>query len=55
MVAEPIQRTDRKTLHGLVQDYAAPDAAVYTDNHPGYRVLPRHKAVKHSVGEYVKG
>ena len=37
VVAEPIQRTDRKTLHGFVQDYAAPDAAVYTHDHPSYR------------------
>ena len=55
VVAEPIQRTDRETLHGFVQDYAVPDAAVYTHNHPSYRGLPRHKAVQHSVGEYVKG
>ena len=50
VVAEPIQRTDHETLHGFVQDYA-----VYTPDHPSYRGLPRHKAVKHSVGEYVKG
>ncbi len=36
-------------------DYAAPDAAVYTDDHPSYRGLPNHQAVKHSVGEYVNG
>ena len=56
VVAEPIQRTDRETLHGFVEDYAAPDAPVYTDDHPSYRGLPRHhQAVKHSVKEYVRG
>ena len=28
---------------------------VYTDDHGGYRNLPRHEAVKHSVGEYGRG
>ena len=55
IAAEPIQRTDRETLHGFVADYAAPDAAVYTDDHPSYRGLKRHTAVRHSVGQYVKG
>ena len=26
-----------------------------TDEHPPYRGLPNHQAVKHSVGEYVNG
>ena len=56
VVAEPVQRTDRDTLHGFVEDHTAPDAPVYTDDHPSYRGLKRHHtAVKHSVGEYVKG
>ena len=56
IVAEPVARTDKETLHGFVEDYTAPDAAVYTDEHPSYRGLKRHHtAVKHSVGEYVKG
>ena len=28
---------------------------VYTDGEQGYVGLPRHEAVKHSVGEYVRG
>ena len=55
VVAEPIERTDRETLHGFVQDYAAPDAAIYTNEHRSYQGLPHHQAVKQSVGEYVRG
>lgn len=55
VAAEPIARTDKETLHGLVEDYAAPDAMIYTDEHAGYHGLPNHYAVKHSVGEYVRG
>ena len=28
---------------------------VYSDDHRGYRGLPRHETVKHSVAEYVNG
>ena len=31
------------------------DATVYTDEHAAYHDMPNHEAVKHSVGEYVKG
>ena len=55
VVAEPVAQTDKATLQGFVTDYAAPDAAVYTDEHPSYRGLANHQAVKHSVGEYVRG
>ena len=55
ILAEPVARTDKATLQGFVQDYAAPDAAVYTDEHRSYQGLANHEAVKHSVGEYVRG
>ena len=55
IVAEPVARTDKATLQGFVEDYANAAAEVYTDDHPSYRGLPHHTAVKHSVGEYVKG
>ena len=55
VVAEPVARTDKATLQGFVQDYAAPDAVIYTDEHRSYQGLPHHQAVKHSVGEYVRG
>ena len=28
---------------------------VYTDEHPSYRSLPNHEAVRHSAREYVDG
>ena len=32
-----------------------PDALVYTDGETGYIGLPNHEAVKHTVGEFVRG
>ena len=55
IAAEPVQQADKDTLQGFVEDYAVSDAQVYTDEHPSYRGLPNHQAVKHSVGEYVNG
>ena len=53
--AAVIGNTDRKTLQGFVINNADLGATVYTDEAGGYKGLPfRHKAVKHSVGEYVK-
>ena len=52
--AEIITDTDRKTLHGFVGEKVAPGATVYTDDASGYQGMPyKHKAVKHSVGQYV--
>ena len=51
-----VENTDAGTLQGFVLEHSTEDATVYTDNHFGYRGLPRrHEAVNHSVGEYVKG
>ena len=36
-------------------DQVADGAKVYTDEHAGYRGLPNHQAVNHSVKEYVDG
>ena len=47
--------TDRATLQGFVTERAADGATVYTDDHASYKGIPYpHKAVKHSVSEYVK-
>ena len=44
------------TLRGFVTSNAQPEATVYTDGEAAYKGLPRkHEAVKHSVGEYVRG
>ena len=48
--------TTGPTLRGFVESNATPEAMVYTDGEPAYASLSRqHEAVKHSVGEYVRG
>ena len=56
--ASVIERTDTATLKGFVVDNVETGAAVFTDEHSGYRGLSAsfaHCSVKHSVGEYVNG
>ena len=56
--AAHIKRTDRATMQGMIGRNVAPGAQVYTDDHRSYIGLAKtygHEAVKHSVGEYVKG
>ena len=53
--AAVVENTDADTLQGFVADSTAPDATVYTDGEQGYVGLPRHEAVRHTVGEYVRG
>ncbi len=47
--------TDKATLQGFITERVTDDATVYTDDHGSYQDLPNREAVKHSVGEYVKG
>ena len=48
--------TTAATLRGFVEGNATPEATVYTDGEPGYAgIARRHEAVRHSVGEYVRG
>ena len=54
--AKVVRSTDAETLQGFVTERTEPTATVYTDESLAYRGLPRtHEAVKHSVGEYVRG
>ena len=55
--AQPIGGTDRNTLHSAIRASVRIGATLYTDEHPAYRSLVgyEHQAVKHSVGEYVRG
>ena len=55
VTAKVIDRTDRPTLRGFVDDHAAPEAKVFTDGSSAYKGRPNHEAVSHSVGEYVRG
>ena len=43
------------TLRQFVRDRVDRFAMVYSDDHPAYRRLPRHRAVRHSRGEFVRG
>ena len=47
--------TDKAALQGFVLNTSMPGTRVYTDDATAYRGLPNHAAVKHSVGEYVRG
>ena len=48
--AAVVPATDGAFAHALRRR-----AEVYTDEHGAYHGLPRHRTVKHSVGEYVNG
>ena len=53
--AQVVPDTTGATLRGFVASHTQPDAMVYTDGEPAYWGLPNHEAVRHSVGEYVRG
>ena len=53
--AAVVQDTAPETLHGFVAHCAAPTAMLYSDGEAAYAAWPRHAAVIHSAGEYVKG
>ncbi|MYA17289.1 MAG: IS1595 family transposase [Gammaproteobacteria bacterium] len=55
VVARVVDRTDGETLQGFVDDHAAPDAKLYTDDTSAYRGTDREReTVKHSSQEYVR-
>ena len=53
--AHVVDRTDAVTLGTFVLDHIDEDAMVYTDGSGVYAGLLNHEAVKHSIGEYVRG
>ena len=56
VTARTVATTDKPTLQGFVGEHTAPGATVYTDEASAYEGLPfDHEAVKHSVGQYVRG
>ena len=55
VAAKAVADTTSDTLQGFVKEHAAEGATVYTDEASAYEGLPNHEAVKHSVGEYVRG
>ena len=53
--ADVVEKTDKATLQGFVEDRTETSAIVYTDETRAYIGLRRHhEAVQHSVGEYVR-
>ena len=52
--AAVVPAVDGPTLKGFVTGRAADGAMVYTDDARAYWGLPRHEAVRHGVGEYVR-
>ncbi len=55
VVAQVIDQVDGETLNGFVDGNAGESATVYTDGSTAYRGRSNHEAVRHSVGEYVRG
>lgn len=61
VTAQVVDDTSRTTLHGFIHDPVADGSTVYTDGADVYRGLNQsghdldHEAVRHSVGEYVRG
>ncbi len=57
---QTIPDTTRRTLHGFIDKYVAPDTeAIYTDDWPAYKGIAdhdtRHETVNHSAEEWVRG
>lgn len=55
--AAPISHTNKRTLHGIINNNVEKGSTVYTDEHRGYIGLRdyNHLTVRHSAGEYVNG
>ena len=55
VAARVVPNTEAATLCGFVEEHRVPDAPVYTDGAHAYDGLSNREAVRHSVGEYVRG
>ena len=53
--AAVVPLTNKPTLDRFVRNRIQDGAKVYTDEATMYADLPNHAAVRHSVGEYVRG
>ena len=52
--ARVVPDTTRATLAGFVESHIAEGAMVYSDEAAAYARLPRHEAISHGAGEYVR-
>ena len=56
VTAKVVDRTDRETLQGFVEEHAAENVKVYTDDTKAYDGMAfEHDTVTHSLKEYVRG
>ena len=55
VVAKVVPNTAAGTLQEFVEKHRVPNASVYTDGSTAYDGLEHREAVRHSVGEYVRG
>ena len=56
VAAEVVDRVDKPTVQDFVEEHTDADAIIYTDEAAVYIGIDRtHEAVRHSVGEYVRG
>jgi transposase-like protein len=55
ITAQPVAETTQARLTEFIKTHAKPQAKKYTDENRAYAGLNNHEAVKHSVGEYVRG
>ena len=55
ITAQVVESTDSKTLQGFIKSNAQSNARIFTDEHRAYEGVLNHEAVKHSIGEYVRG
>ena len=53
--AVAVRRVDGETLRGYISFKTELGVDVFTDEYRGYRGVPNHKTVNHSVGQYVDG
>ena len=55
VAAKVVERTDRATLRGFVDEHAEPEAILYTDDASAYGAMGReHETVQHNVRQYVR-
>ncbi len=55
VVAEAVNNVKKTTLHEFVNENTEVGTEIYTVENRAYEGLENHKAVKHSVGEYIVG
>lgn len=53
--ADVVSGTDRPTIQRFLAGRMEPAAPIFTDEATVYAGMPNHEAVRHSVGEYVRG